>query len=123
MLTSTRLATERLLDQWGDWARQSDGLGYPRIEPHERACRGSTVPSLSISDDAACEVDAAVTMLKRREPLFAAVLRLYYIDCRRNLSLVARHMSSPTDRVSRETARLRLHQARIAMEYILFPAE
>ena len=70
--------TEWLLINWGKWAKDNNGLGYPSIEPYERM-RASQSAGPQITDDEAMVIDRAVAELIAAKPREGDALARYYL--------------------------------------------
>lgn len=70
-----RNTTERLYD-WGDWARKND-VSLGAIGTLGRL-NGSTVPTLTIADDDAEQIDRIVAKLISRDKEMGTAVKLYY---------------------------------------------
>ncbi|WP_016955806.1 antiterminator Q family protein [Catenovulum agarivorans] len=75
--------TERLLDSWGSWSRNTgDRLGYKsimgKILDMGLGTRSLKRP-IYISDDVGLEIDRGIAALKSRNEQLAEAIKLYYV--------------------------------------------
>lgn len=73
--------TQFLLEQWGKWVLSGGvaSIGYPCIQPF-RQLLGSSVKSLSITDEQALRIDATLAKLKKRDYEMGRVVITYYLS-------------------------------------------
>ncbi len=107
--------TPWLLEQWARWARANPcSTSYPALTAFARLL-GSTVPSLTITDKEAMQVDGAVARLnKRDEEMGRAVMLYYFGGC--NMSRVARSMS-----INRKRASVLVNSGTAWVDAVLLP--
>lgn len=107
-----------MLSEWAKWRLSESGeaKGYPHQTPIRRLLGGG-LPSASIAEDEAEQIDRAVCRLMERCPDQATVLCLYYLE-----SLTVEKVQRRTKQSYQTTARLLL-QAQTAIDWILYPAQ